>query len=96
MHETCYRAAGHPRLLQEIRSYRRQTERYFRLALAEGINARDDFQHQLAFFEACADRDATSAERVARELLDWTVERVVALLQGLPTAPVATATESLP
>ncbi|HEY6538563.1 MAG TPA: GntR family transcriptional regulator [Candidatus Dormibacteraeota bacterium] len=84
MHEVCYGAAGYPRLLQEIRSYRHQTERYFRLALAEGINARDDLQHQIAFFEACAGRDPAGAEARARDLLEWTVERVAALLQGLP------------
>jgi DNA-binding GntR family transcriptional regulator len=80
MHEICYEAAGHPRLLQEIRSYRRQAERYFRLALAQGMNAHDDFQHQIAFFEACAHRDGPAAERMAKDLLEWTVERVAPLL----------------
>ena len=80
MHEICYEAAGHRRLLQEIRSYRRQAERYFRLALAQGMNARDDFHHQQAFFEACAARDGADAERMARSLLEWTVERVAPML----------------
>jgi len=80
MHEICYRAAGHRRLLEEIRSYRRQAERYFRLALAQGMSARDDFQHQTAFFEACAARDSASAERMARTLLEWTVDRVAPIL----------------
>ncbi|MHB1525922.1 MAG: GntR family transcriptional regulator [Candidatus Dormibacteria bacterium] len=81
MHEVCYEAAGHRRLLQEIRSYRRQAERYFRLALAQGMNARDDFHHQQAFFEACAARDGAAAERLARSLLEWTVERVAPMLR---------------
>lgn len=89
MHEVCYSAPRHPRLLQAIRSYRRQTERYFRLALAEGINARDDYQHQVAFFEACAARDSAAAEARARELLEWTVDRVATLVGGLTTAPPA-------
>ncbi len=84
LHELCYRAAGHPRLLQEIRSYRRQTERYFRLALTEGINAKDDLEHQKGFFEACIARDPASAEARARELLEWTVERSEILLRRLP------------
>lgn len=96
MHEVCYGAAGHPRLLQEIRSFRRQTERYFRLALAEGINARDDFEHQVTFYEACVARDATAAEATARVLLEWTVERVAALLRGLPASPVNSSTEIHP
>lgn len=86
LHEICYRAAGHQRLMQEILSYRRQTERYFRLALAEGINARDDLEHQIAFFEACIARDAAAAEARARDLLEWTVERAEVLLQATPTA----------
>lgn len=84
MHEICYEAAGRPRLLQEIRSYRRQAERYFRLALAQGMNAHDDFQHQSAFFEACAHRDRSAAERMAKDLLEWTVERVAPMLAPEP------------
>jgi DNA-binding GntR family transcriptional regulator len=81
MHEVCYGAAGHPRLLQEIRSYRRQAERYFRLALAQGLNAREDLGRQIAFFDACSARDAESAEALACSLLKWTVDRVAPLLQ---------------
>ena len=84
MHEICYEAAGHPRLLQEIRSYRRQAERYFRLALAQGVNAHDDLQHQTAFFEACAERDGPAAERMAKDLLEWTVEQVAPMLAPEP------------
>jgi DNA-binding GntR family transcriptional regulator len=81
MHEVCYGAAGHPRLLQEIRSYRRQAERYFRLALAQGLKARDDLDQQVAFFDACAARDAGAAEALACSLLKWTVDRVAPLLK---------------
>ena len=84
MHEICYEAAQHPRLLQEIRSYRRQAERYFRLALAQWMNAHDDFQHQTAFFAACAHRDGAAAARMARDLLEWTVERVAPMLGPEP------------
>jgi DNA-binding GntR family transcriptional regulator len=81
MHEVCYGAAGHPRLLQEIRSYRRQAERYFRLALAQGLNAREDLDRQIAFFDACAARDPAAAEARACSLLKWTVDRVAPLLK---------------
>ncbi len=91
IHEICYEAAGHPRLLQEIRSYRRQAERYFRLALAQGMSTRDDFHHQTAFFEACAGRDGVATERMARTLLEWTVERVAPMLSATAAAdPVDT------
>lgn len=81
MHEICYEAAGHRRLLQGIRSYRRQAERYFRLALAQSMNARHDLHHQTVFFEACAACDGAGAERMARTLLEWTVERVAPMLR---------------
>jgi DNA-binding GntR family transcriptional regulator len=84
MHETCYRAAAHQRLLREIQAYRRQAERYFRLALHEGVNVRDDLEHQHHFFDACAERDPDRAETVAQLLLDWTVERVAPLIRNLP------------
>lgn len=94
MHEVCYSAAGHPRLLDEIRSYRRQTERYFRLALAQGINTRDDYDHQVAFCEACTARNPGAAEAQARALLQWTVEQVADFLQDLPGSDSAAVLES--
>ncbi len=80
MHEICYEAAGHPRMLREIQSFRRQAERYFRLALTEGMNFLEDLEHQREFFHACYRGDAEAAEDVATALLDWTVERVAPIL----------------
>lgn len=85
MHQVCYEAAGHPRLLEEIRSYRRLAERYFRLALAEGMNFLDDLQHQLDFCDACLRHDPKAAECLAVQLLDWTVERVAPILTDSPS-----------
>jgi len=81
MHEICYRATGHQRLFKEIRAYRRQAERYFRLVLLDSSNLTEDFEHQHAFLEACARRSPADSEGMARLLLDWTVERVAPLIQ---------------
>jgi DNA-binding GntR family transcriptional regulator len=80
MHEVCYGACHHERMLREIRSFRHQAERYFRLALAEGMNLLDDLQQQHDFCQACVAGDAEEAERMAVKLLDWTVERVAPVL----------------
>jgi DNA-binding GntR family transcriptional regulator len=86
MHEICYRAPGHQRLLKEVQAYRRQADRYFRLVLLENVNLLDDLEQQRAFCEACAQRDPTQAERSAQMLLDWTVERVAPLIGDLSGA----------
>jgi DNA-binding GntR family transcriptional regulator len=89
MHLTCYQASGHQRLLGEIQSYRRQAERYFRLALGDGVNLLDDLRHQRGFCAACTDRDPQQAESMAQLLLDWTVERVAPLIEDMPGATVS-------
>lgn len=80
MHEVCYAACHHERMLAEIRSFRRQAERYFRLALTEGMNVLEDTDQQRIFCSVCVTGDAADAERVAIALLDWTVERVAPIL----------------
>ena len=89
MHEICYRAPGHIRLLKEIQAYRRQAERYFRLLLLENVNLLDDLEQQRDFCEACGQRDPNRSEGSAQLLLDWTVERVAPLIRGLSGATVA-------
>jgi DNA-binding GntR family transcriptional regulator len=81
VHEICYRATGHQRLFKEIRAYRRQAERYFRLVLLDSSNLVEDLEHQHAFLEACLRRSPGDAEGMAHLLLDWTVERVAPLIQ---------------
>jgi DNA-binding GntR family transcriptional regulator len=90
MHEVCYGACQHERMLREIRSFRHQAERYFRLALVEGMNLRDDLQQQHDFCQACVAGDAKEAERMAVKLLDWTVERVAPVLAESGAMPTAT------
>lgn len=86
MHEICYQAPGHRRLLKEVQAYRRQAERYFRLVLLENVNLLDDLEQQRAFHEACTQRDHTRAEESVHMLLDWTVERVAPLIGELSGA----------
>ncbi|HUY08295.1 MAG TPA: GntR family transcriptional regulator [Candidatus Dormibacteraeota bacterium] len=80
LHEVCYTACHYERMLAEIRSFRRQAERYFRLALAEGMNVLEDMDQQRDFCTACVSGDGGAAERVAIALLNWTVERVAPIL----------------
>ena len=76
MHRICYAAPGYPRLLEEIETYRRQAERYFRLAFAHGINVLDDLEKQRAFCDACCARHGERAGTIAELLLDATVTTV--------------------
>ena len=89
--EICYRAAGHDRLFGEIGAYRRQAERYFRLALAQGFAPDDDLELEEGFFEACVARDGESADRLARALLTWTRDRVIPLLERELANPAVVA-----
>lgn len=80
MHEVCCAACHHERMLAEIRYLRRQAERFFRLALTEGMNVLEDIDKQCTSCAACGSGDADNAEPVALALLDWTVERVAPIL----------------
>ena len=83
MHEVCYAAAGHHRLLREIRLYRRQAERYLRVALNQQARMAEDMVHQESFRVACVARDGVRAEAAATLLLEWTVGHVGAALREL-------------
>jgi DNA-binding GntR family transcriptional regulator len=82
MHRTCYAATGYPRLLEEIETYRRQAERYFRLAFTDGVNVLEDLENQRAFCDACCARDGEKAATMAEVLLDVTVTTVGPFLKG--------------
>jgi len=83
MHEVCYAASGHVRLLREIRLYRRQAERYLRLALGREALIVEDFTYQRLYLEACLSHDGDKAEGMLRLLMKWTVDRVGELLGDL-------------
>lgn len=76
MQDICYVASGHPRLIREIRSYRRQAERYLRLALGKAALMAEDFTYEQSYLEACLTKDGGKAERMLRVLMEWTVDRV--------------------
>lgn len=76
MHEVCYAASGHVRLLREIRLYRRQAERYLRLALGREALIVEDFAYQRSYLDACLRHDGREAESMLRLLMKWTVDRV--------------------
>ncbi len=83
LHDLCYVAAGRPRLLQLIKVYRRQSERYFRIYLGSRLDASADVRGQSAFVRACRRRDGDVAETAIRKLFKGTVDLV------LPALPVS-------
>ena len=80
MHEICYRASASRRLFNDVQSYRRLAERYFRLILTKSVNLLDDLEGQREFLGACVARDGAAAERVAVALLGWTVDHMAPML----------------
>jgi DNA-binding GntR family transcriptional regulator len=76
MQDVCYVASGHLRLVREIRSYRRQAERYLRLALGKAALMAEDFTYEQSYLDACLTKDGTKAESMLRVLMEWTVDRV--------------------
>lgn len=75
LHRVLYEATGRRQLLLLINSYRRQAERYLRVALT-GADLVADVKGQKAFVAACERRDPEAAEAATRELLQWTVDRL--------------------
>lgn len=82
IHLVCYRAPGYTRLFELIQGYRRQAERYFRIALVDDLNIQTDLEQQHRFVEACLARHPLRAESVAQRLIDWTVEKVGPILEA--------------
>jgi DNA-binding GntR family transcriptional regulator len=85
LHDTCYRNSQRPRLIELIESYRRQSERYFRMYLRERLNLPGDVERQGQFLRACEQRHPEHAEKAIRELFEWTMRHV---LTGMPGQPV--------
>jgi DNA-binding GntR family transcriptional regulator len=81
IHDVCYEAAGSPRLLELIKTFRAAAERYLRLAMRKPSAHVTDVQNQGRFVAACARRDGAGAEEATRALLSWTVEQVAPTLR---------------
>lgn len=69
----CYRASGHASLLDLIDSFRRQAQRYLRAALGDADLQADAARHR-ALLKACRAKDASGAQAIATDMLEWTVE----------------------
>lgn len=78
LHAILYEATGRQALVALIDSYRRQAERYLRLAL-DRSDFVADLARQQALVAACEQRDAEATEALTRELLQWTVDRLALL-----------------
>lgn len=89
IHVVCYRAPGYTRLFDLIEAYRRQAERYFRIALVDDLNIHTDLDQQHRFVEACMARHPLRAESAAQRLIDWTVEKVGPILSAKQAALTA-------
>lgn len=73
-HATCYRASGRTRLVDEVESLYRRSERYNRLVLASPERFRQSVERYAEFLTACEAHDGDSAEQVIHVAMRWAVE----------------------
>ena len=92
LHDTCYHKSKRPRLIELIESYRRQSERYFRMYLRDRLNLPGDVERQRRFLRACEQRHPEQAEKAIRELFEWTMQHVLA---GMPGDPMSLEAKQL-
>jgi DNA-binding GntR family transcriptional regulator len=81
-YETCYRASGRRRLVDEVERLYRRSERYNRLVLSSPERFRESLDRYEAFHSACLENDGGAAERIVQESLRWAVDRAGG---GLPS-----------
>jgi DNA-binding GntR family transcriptional regulator len=81
IHDVCYEAAGSPRLLELIKTFRGAAERYLRLAMRRPSALLADVQNQGRFVAALTRRDGAGAEEATRALLAWTVDQLAPTLR---------------
>lgn len=82
----CYRAAGHPRLLQTIEQWRRAAERYIRLAADVETMLAKDLDFEAEFLDACRARDGGRAETAVRSMLLAVVSEFEVWLRRQPAS----------
>lgn len=87
LHDVCYEAGGHPKLLRLIHTYRRYAERYFRLALGNDVDLASDIAGQEKFVDACAANDSAAAQVAVADLFAWMTDLVIPALDDGPTTP---------
>jgi DNA-binding GntR family transcriptional regulator len=75
-HATCYRAAGRPRLLNEVERLFWRSERYNRLVLASKARFQRSVRNYRKLYTACRARDGERAERAIDEQMRWAVRSV--------------------
>ncbi len=81
LHAVCYAASGRERLLNLVDDYQRRSARYVRLAIGSDTGFDESIAFQERFYDACQRRDAREAERVIRQALAWTVERLAPIVK---------------
>ncbi len=87
--DECYRAAGRPQLLAQVRSWRERADRYVRLALDGTPGFEIGYSERL--LAAAVAHDGPAAETTIRAALAWTLTR---LAPRLDTGAGDTTTEA--
>jgi DNA-binding GntR family transcriptional regulator len=77
LEDTCYAAAGRPRLLAEVRHHRRAAQRYIRFVMGSDVGSLVVGPSE-AFHEAAEARDGPAAEHVLQHEIDRLFVRLAA------------------
>jgi DNA-binding GntR family transcriptional regulator len=78
---TCYSVTNRSRLIDQIERLRERAERYLKLAYSEASRTNESFRFHLELFDALAQHDGASAERINQQALRWTLKRAGPLVQ---------------
>jgi DNA-binding GntR family transcriptional regulator len=82
--DTCYAAAGRPRLLAEVRHHRRAAQRYIRFVMGADPSSLVVGPSE-AFYDAAAARDGPGAERCLQREIERLFARLAArMAAGMP------------
>jgi DNA-binding GntR family transcriptional regulator len=87
LEDTCYAAAGRPRLLAEVRHHRRAAQRYIRFVMGNDASSLVVGPSE-AFYEAAAARDGAQAERCLQHEIDRLFGRLATRMAGAPSTSI--------
>lgn len=85
LEDTCYRAAGRPRLLETVRHYRRAALRYVRAVV--GVHGALEVTPAQRFFDAAAARDGARTEALIQEQIVRLFEMIADRMAAAPAVP---------
>ncbi|MFN8518050.1 MAG: GntR family transcriptional regulator [Chloroflexota bacterium] len=91
LEDTCYAAAGRPRLLAEVRHHRRAAQRYIRFVMGNDPSSLVVGPSE-AFYEAAAARDGAEAECCLQHEIDRLFVRLAGRMAGATSTSTSTST----